>query len=154
MTERFLPANGPAKRTRIDELREHVAQELAQAEWLSRAGSRLVGLGGTVRNLAVAAQRAAGLPSSGVQGDRLERRAGGARAAARRAAGVGAQLGPGIKPARADLILAGAIVVQGALLAGGFDSMEITEAGLREGVFFERLLAGSGMRAKPASPVR
>jgi exopolyphosphatase/guanosine-5'-triphosphate,3'-diphosphate pyrophosphatase len=48
---------------------------------------------------------------------------------------------PGIKPARADLILAGAIVVQGALLAGGFDSLEVTEAGLREGVFFERLLA-------------
>ena len=48
---------------------------------------------------------------------------------------------PGIKPARADLILAGAIVVQGALLAGGFDGLEVTEAGLREGVFFERLLA-------------
>ena len=45
---------------------------------------------------------------------------------------------PGIKPARADLILAGAIVVQGALLAGGFDGLEVTEAGLREGVFFER----------------
>jgi len=47
---------------------------------------------------------------------------------------------PGIKPVRADLILAGAIVVQGALLAGGFDGLEVTEAGLREGVFFERLL--------------
>ena len=48
---------------------------------------------------------------------------------------------PGIKPARADLILAGAIVVQGVLRAGGFDGLEVTEAGLREGVFFERLLA-------------
>ena len=48
---------------------------------------------------------------------------------------------PGIKPARADLILAGAIVVQGVLLAGGFDGLEVTEAGLREGVFFERLLS-------------
>ncbi len=47
----------------------------------------------------------------------------------------------GIKPARADLVLAGAIVVQGALLAGGFDGLEVTEAGLREGVFFERLLS-------------
>ena len=59
---------------------------------------------------------------------------------------------PGIKPARADLILAGAIVVQGALLAGGFDGLEVTEAGLREGVFFERLLAGSGMRPEGVSP--
>jgi exopolyphosphatase/guanosine-5'-triphosphate,3'-diphosphate pyrophosphatase len=48
---------------------------------------------------------------------------------------------PGIKPARADLILAGAVVVAGAMQAGGFDALETTEAGLREGVFFERLLA-------------
>ena len=50
---------------------------------------------------------------------------------------------PGIKPARADLILAGAVVVQGVLRAGGFEALETTEAGLREGVFFERLLAGA-----------
>ncbi|HUA75721.1 MAG TPA: HD domain-containing protein, partial [Solirubrobacteraceae bacterium] len=48
---------------------------------------------------------------------------------------------PGIKPARADIILAGALVVQGVLEAGGFEEIETTEAGLREGVFFERLLA-------------
>ncbi len=48
---------------------------------------------------------------------------------------------PGIKPARADLILAGAVVVQGVLQAGGFAALETTEAGLREGIFFERLLA-------------
>ena len=35
MTERFLPANGPAKRRQIDELRDHVATELAGAEWLA-----------------------------------------------------------------------------------------------------------------------
>jgi exopolyphosphatase/guanosine-5'-triphosphate,3'-diphosphate pyrophosphatase len=47
---------------------------------------------------------------------------------------------PGIKAARADLILAGAATIQAALDAGGFDGVEVTEAGLREGVFFERLL--------------
>ena len=45
---------------------------------------------------------------------------------------------PGIKPARADVILAGAVVVQTVLEAGGFKGIEVTEAGLREGVFFER----------------
>jgi exopolyphosphatase/guanosine-5'-triphosphate,3'-diphosphate pyrophosphatase len=49
---------------------------------------------------------------------------------------------PGIKPARADVILAGAVVLEGVLHVGGFDGLEVTEAGLREGVFFERLLAG------------
>jgi exopolyphosphatase / guanosine-5'-triphosphate,3'-diphosphate pyrophosphatase len=141
MSERFLPPNGPAKRKQLEELREHVARELEQASWLPHAGRRLVGLGGTVRSLATAAQRAAGLPSNGVQGmfitlealDELISRLASLPAAERSSV-------PGIKPARADLILAGALVVQGVLQAGGFDGLEVTEAGLREGVFFERLL--------------
>jgi exopolyphosphatase / guanosine-5'-triphosphate,3'-diphosphate pyrophosphatase len=148
MSERFLPPNGPAKRKQLDELRAHVAGELEQAPWLAHAaaageGSRLVGIGGTVRNLAAAAQRAAGLPSNGVQGmviqrdalDELVQRLAALPASERASV-------PGIKPARADLILAGALVVQVVLEAGGFDGLETTEAGLREGVFFERLLAG------------
>jgi exopolyphosphatase / guanosine-5'-triphosphate,3'-diphosphate pyrophosphatase len=146
MSERFLPPNGPAKRRQLEELREHVAEELSRADWLAAAGSgegaRLVGIGGTVRNLAAAAQRAAGLPSNGVQGmvieagalDELVERLASLPAAERASV-------PGIKPARADLILAGAVVVQGVLRAGGFEGIETTEAGLREGVFFERLLA-------------
>jgi exopolyphosphatase / guanosine-5'-triphosphate,3'-diphosphate pyrophosphatase len=148
MSERFLPANGPAKRKQLDELREHVAEQLHDVDWLKDGGGsasarRLVGIGGTVRNLAAAAQRAAGLPSNGVQGmvigaDALEE-------LVQRLAALPAQERasiPGVKPARADLILAGAVVVQGALQAGAFDGLETTEAGLREGVFFERLLAG------------
>ena len=49
---------------------------------------------------------------------------------------------PGIKSARADIILAGAAVVQTVLEVGGFAGIEVTEAGLREGVFFESLLPG------------
>ena len=45
---------------------------------------------------------------------------------------------PGIKPERGDLILAGAFVVQTVMELGAFDALEVTEAGLREGVFFER----------------
>jgi exopolyphosphatase/guanosine-5'-triphosphate,3'-diphosphate pyrophosphatase len=166
MSEQFLPANGPAKRRQIEQLRDHVAAELAQAAWLAdghataevsddragepaaarsgaspRAARRLVGIGGTARNLAAAAQRAAGLPSNGVQGmvitedalDELVRRLAALPAAERASV-------PGIKPARADLILAGAVVVQAAMRAGRFDCLETTEAGMREGVFFERLL--------------
>jgi exopolyphosphatase/guanosine-5'-triphosphate,3'-diphosphate pyrophosphatase len=55
---------------------------------------------------------------------------------------------PGVKPARADLILAGAVVVREALRAGGFEAIETTEAGLREGVFFDRLLGN-----QPAGPL-
>jgi exopolyphosphatase/guanosine-5'-triphosphate,3'-diphosphate pyrophosphatase len=41
---------------------------------------------------------------------------------------------------RGDVILAGAIVVQSVMEAGGFEALEVTEAGLREGAFFEELL--------------
>jgi exopolyphosphatase/guanosine-5'-triphosphate,3'-diphosphate pyrophosphatase len=148
MSERFLPPNGPAKRRQIDALRDHVAGELAEAQWLAparepeEAPRRLVAIGGTVRNLAAAAQRAAGLPSNGVQGTFVAREqldelvtTLAAMPASERASV------PGIKPARADIILAGALVVQAVLAAGGFEGFEATEAGLREGVFFERLLS-------------
>jgi exopolyphosphatase / guanosine-5'-triphosphate,3'-diphosphate pyrophosphatase len=143
MTERFLPDGGPAKPRQLDELRAHVARELQGADWLDGAGGRLVGIGGTVRNLAAAAQRCAGLPSNGVQGEVLSEEAL-QRLVARLAELPASERSrvPGIKPARADLILAGAVVLQGALHAGGFEGIEITEAGLREGVFFERHLAG------------
>jgi exopolyphosphatase / guanosine-5'-triphosphate,3'-diphosphate pyrophosphatase len=156
MSERFLPVNGPAKRRQLQELREHLAATLEGVEWFvgagrAQEGARLVGIGGTVRNLAAAAQRAAGLPSNGVQGMVIERDALeelivrlAALPAAERASV------PGVKPARADLILAGAVAVEAALRVGGFAGIESTEAGLREGIFFERLLTSPG--GDPSSP--
>jgi exopolyphosphatase / guanosine-5'-triphosphate,3'-diphosphate pyrophosphatase len=146
MTERFMPGAGPAKRRQLEELREHVASELAGASWLAGAGRRIVGIGGTVRNLAVAAQRSLGRPSNGIQGTTIEREV--LEELVRRLAAlpVAERSGvPGIKPARADVILAGAVVLLGALEAGGFEVLEVTEAGLREGVFFERYLADRSM---------
>ena len=72
MTERFLPDGEKPKRKQIKALREHVAAEIESAAWLDEGG-RLVGVGGTVRNLAAAAQLAAGLPSYGIQGYRVTR---------------------------------------------------------------------------------
>jgi exopolyphosphatase/guanosine-5'-triphosphate,3'-diphosphate pyrophosphatase len=142
MTERFLPGSGPTKRRALEELREHVARELEQASWLTQAGRRIVGIGGTVRNLAVAAQRAQGRPSNGVQGTTIGRDVLEELVERLAALPVAERSGvPGIKPARADVILAGAVVVLGVLEAGGFDALEVTEAGLREGVFFERHIA-------------
>jgi exopolyphosphatase/guanosine-5'-triphosphate,3'-diphosphate pyrophosphatase len=140
MTERFL-ARERVKPKHLKALRAHVAEALGEAPWL---GGRLAGIGGTVRNLAAATELAEGLPSFGVQGfplrramldalvDRLAELTPAERAKV-----------PGIKPERGDLILAGALVVQGVMEAGGFDCLEVTEAGLREGVFFGSLLDGA-----------
>jgi exopolyphosphatase/guanosine-5'-triphosphate,3'-diphosphate pyrophosphatase len=54
---------------------------------------------------------------------------------------------PGIKADRGDVILGAALVIASALDAGGFDTLEVSKAGLREGVFFERFLARSSERA-------
>jgi len=134
MTERFGDD--------IDALRAHVMQAIDAAPWVRASGDRLVGIGGTVRNLAAAAAAAAELPSIGVQGfhltpDALDDLI--ARLAAL-PAGERGRVG-GIKPARADIILAGATVVRAVIEAGGFDGVDVTEAGLREGIFFERHLA-------------
>jgi exopolyphosphatase/guanosine-5'-triphosphate,3'-diphosphate pyrophosphatase len=141
MTERFLASDGPAKRSQIKALQAHVSRKLERAPWLGACGPRLIGLGGTVRNLAAAAERAAGLPSEEVQGfvikqdalddliDRLAALAPGERGRI-----------PGIKQARADIVLAGALVIQGVMRHGEFTTLEVTGAGLREGIFFERQL--------------
>ncbi|MCW3015976.1 MAG: Ppx/GppA family phosphatase [Solirubrobacterales bacterium] len=145
MTERFLPGGGPQKRKALDELRAHIAGKLDGAPWIPRCGDRLVGIGGTVRNLAAATQRAQGLPSLGVQGQVITREA--LDDLVERLAALPAserKTVPGIKPGRADLILAGAVVVQGVMEAGGFSGVEATEAGLREGVFFASMLQDAG----------
>ena len=141
MTERFL-ARERVKAKHLKALRAHVADSLADAPWLADGGA-LAGIGGTVRNLAAAAELHEDLPSFGVQGfplrkavlDDLVEALAGMTPAER------AEV-PGIKPDRGDLILAGAVVVQSVMETGGFDSMEVTEAGLREGVFFASLLDG------------
>jgi exopolyphosphatase/guanosine-5'-triphosphate,3'-diphosphate pyrophosphatase len=141
MTERFLPDQEASKK-QLKALRSHVRDELAGAPWLGGGGRRLVGIGGTVRNLAAAAQHRAGLPSFGVQGFVLGRDALqelvdelAAMPAGRRGKV------PGIKPERGDVILAGAATIEAVLEAGDFDAVEVTEEGLREGIFFESFLA-------------
>jgi exopolyphosphatase/guanosine-5'-triphosphate,3'-diphosphate pyrophosphatase len=142
VTERFLAAER-VKPKHLKALREHVREELAGAGWLRDAPGWLAGIGGTVRNLGAALMLDAGLPSYGVQGFCIERPAldalveklaGMTPAERRRVAGI--------KPERGDLILAGAVVVQSVMEAGGFEGLEVTEAGLREGAFFEERLAG------------
>jgi exopolyphosphatase/guanosine-5'-triphosphate,3'-diphosphate pyrophosphatase len=145
MTERFMAEDKPAKPRQLRHLRQFVSGALASAPWVKRSGDDIVGIGGTVRNLAAAAQRKAGIPEFGVQGFVLT------RAALYDLVEELADLPPsergkvpGIKESRADLILAGALVVQSVLEEGGFEALEVTEAGLREGVFFERHLAPDG----------
>jgi exopolyphosphatase/guanosine-5'-triphosphate,3'-diphosphate pyrophosphatase len=141
VTEELLAGDGPAKRKQLARVRSRVEESLEQVDWLAMSGSRLVGIGGAVRNLAAAAQHVDGGVDLGVQGyvitpatlDGLVETLAELPSAERGSV-------PGIKPGRGDIILASAVVLQTVVAAGGFDGIEATEAGLREGVFLARTL--------------
>jgi exopolyphosphatase/guanosine-5'-triphosphate,3'-diphosphate pyrophosphatase len=142
LTEELLPGAGPAKKKDLERVRTRVRETLAGLDWLrERRGERLVGLGGAVRNLAAAAQPESSPIDLGVQGFRITVDELG-RLVAKLAALPVSERGavPGIKPGRGDIILAAALVIETVLELGGFDAIEATEAGLREGVFFARTL--------------
>jgi exopolyphosphatase / guanosine-5'-triphosphate,3'-diphosphate pyrophosphatase len=139
VSEEFLPGEKASSKA-VKALRKKVAGELDALGWWEDGG-RLVGVGGTIRNLAAAAMKRADLPPLDVQGFLLTRDAleDIIEWLADRPASKRGDM-PGIKPDRCDVILGGALVLAAALDSGGFDVIEVTEAGLREGVFFERLL--------------
>ena len=143
LTEEFLPGSDPARKKDLERVRAAVRDRLAGVPWLAQSGARLIGIGGAVRNLAAAAQSAAGQLDIGVQGFVLRREAL-SELIAQLAALPPSERGelPGIKPGRGDIILASALTIEQVLEVGGFEGIEATDAGLREGVFFDRELLG------------
>ena len=151
VSEAFLSDDGPAGSKQLKAIRKHVKQEVESADWFTaadgtKAKPRAVGIGGTIRNLASAAERRAGLPDTDAQGFMLTRDALEelieelADMPPQKRGGV-----PGIKPDRGDVILGGAVVLGALMDNAGITELEATDAGLREGVFFERFL-------EPADP--
>ena len=144
VSERFLPGEkAPAKAMKA--LRKEVTGQLEEFGWWE-GGGRIVGIGGTIRNLAAAAMRRADLPRLDVQGFRARaRRPRGPDRLARLKAGVEARrrLRHQARPRRRDPGRSARVAA--AMDAGGFDGIEVTEAGMREGVFFERLLGGPAL---------
>jgi exopolyphosphatase/guanosine-5'-triphosphate,3'-diphosphate pyrophosphatase len=144
LTEQFLSGEEPPKKKAVGRLRDHLREALSGLEWLPDSGASLVGIGGAVRNLASASGHAV-LQSDdlGVQGFVLTRDALGdlVETLAGLSVKERGEL-PGIKPGRGDIILAAALTIEAVLEAGGFAGIEATEAGLREGVFFDRELLG------------
>jgi len=142
LTEAHLTGEQRSRRE-ARHLRRRVAAELAAMPWMG-GGGRLVGVGGAIRTLAVMHQRATRHPFYDPQGHVLDRAALAglvddllAVPAAQRA-----RL-PGLKPDRADIILAAALAVQEAMEQVGAETLEVCAHGLREGVMYEHY-AGDG----------
>ncbi len=142
VTEDHLP-DERARPEQLDGLRAAVAGQLETTPWWGRPKRRpLAAIGGSVRNLATAAQRLEGVPNGGVQGYRCVGRSSrrswrsSPRATPPSAGGSRASTPTGGRHPRA------AVVLETVMRCGRFDVLEVTEAGLREGLFFERWLEG------------
>lgn len=132
----------PPKPRQVAAVEAVAAEHLGEvAAALRRDGDPLVAMGGTIRNLARAAQKRGSYPVNLLHGYFLPRQALeevtdhlltlDARSRAR---------APGIHPDRADVIAAGALVYRWLLRESGRDGLLISGDGLREGAFFRHFL--------------
>ena len=144
LTERFLRGSGPAKKKELQQVRSYVRKTLSAADWLA---AQAIAWSGSVARCATWPPRPSAEPTRSTSGSKGS--CSSARCSAtwceRLASLPVAERGevPGIKPGRGDIILAAALVIETVLDTGGFEGIEVTEAGLREGVFLAReLLAG------------
>lgn len=143
LQERFIK-NDPVTK---DELRmiERALQDLFyDLSWYeASAGHTLVGVGGTVRNLARIDMKRRAYPLDRLHAYTLHRASleeivdDLRRRTVRERTSI-----PGLNRDRADLILPGALILSHLMRRGGFEELTVSGAGLREGLFFERFLAG------------
>jgi exopolyphosphatase/guanosine-5'-triphosphate,3'-diphosphate pyrophosphatase len=140
-TEAYLPSDPPKKRE-IKALQKHVRKLVTPFARTLPPGLPLVGMGGTVRNLAEIQQKREGYPIDLLHGYVLEREALRAVTSELLAKSVKERKGIlGLSSDRADIIAAGALVVLELLELLGAPRLTISGQGIREGLFYSYLLA-------------
>jgi exopolyphosphatase/guanosine-5'-triphosphate,3'-diphosphate pyrophosphatase len=135
VSDRFLEHDPPTEKERA-RLAKHVAAELDAAEVPQLGeGESLVGIGGTVRNLAKIDLRRGDDPLPLLHGYELtDRRLSDiASDLAERSMKRRAQVS-GLNPDRADTVVGGALVVQGIMARVGARTVLVSSRGLREGL--------------------
>jgi exopolyphosphatase/guanosine-5'-triphosphate,3'-diphosphate pyrophosphatase len=142
-SERYVRSD-PISGRDFKALHEAAAESFAGVEWLNEtSGTTLAGIGGTIRTLAEIDQKLGGYPLDRVHGhsfsrDRLDEIIGMLRGMTLRQR----EDMPGLSRDRADLILAGAVILQQLMERGRFAAITVSGQGLREGLFYEHFLVG------------
>jgi exopolyphosphatase/guanosine-5'-triphosphate,3'-diphosphate pyrophosphatase len=138
LTERHVRGD-PVPSSELARLREAAREALGPLAALARPpGGRLVGVAGTVTTLSAVAQALPVYDAARVHGAALsldEIEALVVRLAALPVAARAAL--PGMEPKRADVILAGALVVAEAMRATAFDRLTVSDRGVRWGLLYE-----------------
>jgi exopolyphosphatase / guanosine-5'-triphosphate,3'-diphosphate pyrophosphatase len=140
LSQRYFD-HDPPKRKEVDELRGYVRETLASVfEAFGSHRYRVFGIGGTVRSLARAAIELRDYPVERVHGyplwdhdmESLAELLGEMTAPKRRAI-------PGIGADRADVVIAGLIVLRELARATGADRITVAGTGIREGIALEAI---------------
>jgi exopolyphosphatase/guanosine-5'-triphosphate,3'-diphosphate pyrophosphatase len=151
LSAQFLRSDPPADKEMAD-LRDHIRKTLAEAGVPPiEADERLVGTGGTIRNLAKIDRQAGQYPIPRIHGYALARK---------RVVDILALVGSrseqrrrriaGLNADRADSIVGGALATLVTMETLRADELIVSGQGLREGVFYDLL----GMPLPPAEQVR
>jgi len=138
LTERFIQ-NDPPKKGELKAVQAEITRQLDTLKWLKADGRPLVGLGGTIRNLAKMEAVRQNYPLYTLHGFSLSRASVDESIAemAKRPLAERQKI-RGLKPDRADIILAGALVVQALMERLAVDALTVSVNGLREGLFLEQ----------------
>ena len=139
LTERFVHTD-PIKSSEFKAVEAEIQRQLDSVPWLKNENDGpLVGLGGTIRNLARIEGARQSYPLNTLHGFSLS------RASVERSIDLFRELPlaerqkiHGLRPDRADIILPGAVVLLAIMDRLGCEELTISVNGLREGVFFER----------------
>ncbi len=150
LTERHVAAD-PIDASTLATLRSAARaalQPLAGMGGGGRGGGRLVGVAGTVTTLAAVEQALPVYDGERVHGSSLARAQieGLIERLAALPLAERARL-PGMEPKRADVIVAGAVVVAEAMALTGFGTLTVSDRGVRWGLVYELLAASTGAGA-------
>ncbi len=143
ISERYIHSD-PISNKDFKALEAAAAERFTGIDWITEThGSRLAGIGGTIRTLADIDQKLRRYPINLSHGylltlDRLE-------AIIELLRGMNQRQRedlPGLNRDRADLILGGAMILRQLMYKGHFNDLIVSGQGLREGIFYEHFLVG------------
>jgi exopolyphosphatase/guanosine-5'-triphosphate,3'-diphosphate pyrophosphatase len=139
LTERHVRGDPPAD-DEVARVRAAAREAVRPFAAMSGGGGRLVGVAGTVTTLAAVAQALPVYDAERVHGSALSLADVEALAARLAPMTVRERAAlPGMEPKRADVIVAGALVVAEAMRAAGFDRLTVSDRGVRWGLLYDRV---------------